>query len=138
LFKREHFIRQPGEPTHSQFEFSQQWKEQRLQFRMNAEGKEGKIAKISLQVDDYYEFSLPVELLAGESLVTEGKRQVQVYDAKGNHRQTLTLDRDLPVMVPGKHKITVDCQFSGDEKPILYFQVSGLSKEETVTSALNR
>jgi hypothetical protein len=138
LFKREQFIRQPGEPTHSLFEFSQQWKEQPLQFRMNAEGKEGKIGKISLQVDDYYEFSLPVELLAGESLVTEGKRQVQVYDAKGNHRQTLTLDRDLPVMVPGKHKITVDCQFSEDEKPVLYFQVSGLSKEETVTSVQNR
>ncbi|KYP13748.1 hypothetical protein [Flavihumibacter sp. CACIAM 22H1] len=133
LFKREHFIRQPGEPTHSIFNLEQNWKEQLLQFRLNAEGKQGSVQKILIQVDDYYEFSLPVELAAGESLVSEGSREVLVYDAKGNHRQTIQLDKELPKLLPGKHKIILDCSFTGEEKPVVYFQVNGLSREETIT-----
>jgi hypothetical protein len=132
-FKREKFIRQPGEPTYSKFTYEQPWSEQPLQFQLNVTGSAGAVKQIKLQVDNYADIDLPVQLVAGESLVADGSQQVLVYDAAGRLRQTLALAKPMPRMAPGSHTITIDNQFEGVTPPMLEMACKGLISREKIS-----
>lgn len=132
-FKREKFIRQPGEPTYSKFTYEQPWGEQPLQFQLNVTGSAGAVKQIKLQVDNYADIDLPVQLAAGESLIADGSQQVLVYDATGRLRQTLTLAKPLPRMTQGNHTITIDNQFEGTTPPVFEMNCKGLISKEKIS-----
>lgn len=132
LFTREKFERQPGEPTHTTWNLQYQWKEQPLQFRMNINGKAGSVKNISMQIDNYKELIFPVELNAGESLVSDGTEIVRLYNQDGKPKGTFKLQTKPPVISPGSHQIQINSDFTGDESPKIEVQFKGLDKSEAI------
>ena len=137
VFIREKFDRQPGEPVHTSWNFQQPWKEQPLQFRLNVTGNEGAVNNIKIQVDSYAEITLPIELLAGESLVCDGTDLIRIYDKNGKPKGKYLLKSAAPVLAPGSHNIISDCSFKGEVPPKIEVQFKGLAKMELVQSHLN-
>ncbi|MBK5279182.1 MAG: hypothetical protein JJE09_10000 [Bacteroidia bacterium] len=132
IFVREKFERQPGEPTHTKWTYQQKWKEQVMQFRLNAIGKEGLAKNIKLQIDNYTELNIPIALKPGESIVCDGTEIVRLYDENGKPKGKYTMPSLAPTISPGTHTIIADCSFEGDEPPKLEIQFKGLNQLETI------
>ncbi|TKK65119.1 hypothetical protein FC093_20855 [Ilyomonas limi] len=132
VFVREKFERQPGEPTHTIWNFKQQWSEQPLQFNLNVTGNEGAVGDITMQIDNYAEINLPQELQAGESVVCDGTEILRLYDKDGKPKGQYKMSSPPPVVSPGTHSITIDCSFTGEKPPKIEVQFKGLDKMETV------
>ncbi|MDB5276493.1 MAG: hypothetical protein JWR61_1448 [Ferruginibacter sp.] len=131
VFVREKFIRQPGEPTCTTWNYQQQWKEQTLQFRLTVKGKEGSVSNIKMQLDNYAEIKIPLELSTGETAVCDGTTSLKIYDAKGKLKATQQLPGLPPVLANGSHRVVVDCTFGGEEPPTLAMQFKGKMVTET-------
>jgi hypothetical protein len=131
VFIREKFIRQPGEPTYITWNYQQEWKEQALRFRLAVKGKEGSVSNIKIQLDNYAEIKLPVELNAGESVVCDGTGLLKIYDSKGKLKDTHQLATVPPVVTNGSHNIIIDCSFGGEEPPKIEMQFKGKMATET-------
>jgi hypothetical protein len=136
VFIREKFDRQPGEPVHTSWNFQQGWKEQPLQFRLNVTGTEGAVNNIKIQVDSYAEIILPIELLAGESLVCDGTDLIRMYDKNGKPKGKYLMKSAPPLLAPGSHNIISDCSFKGEEPPKIEVQFKGMDKMEIIQSQL--
>lgn len=134
LFTREKIERQPGEPVYTTWKFEQLWESQPLQFRISVNGKEGSVNNIKLQVDQYAEINIPLEMKAGETLSCEGGQTIFIYDVNGKLRQQYNLSKPIPVTGTGSHIILGDCSFSGDQPPTLSIQFKGLGKAESIQS----
>jgi hypothetical protein len=134
VFVRQQFERQPGEPTHTTWNFEQPWKEQPLQFQLNVTGTAGKVSNIKIQVDNYKEINLPVELSAGESLVCDGTKEIRIYNKNGRPKAKHTLTDSPPLMSKGSHTIIADCDFTGDEPPKIEVRFKGMDNVEAVGS----
>ena len=132
VFTREKFERQPGEPTHTTWNLKYQWKEQPLQFRMQITGEKGSVKNIKMQIDNYMELLFPVELAAGESLVSDGTETIRYYDKNGKPKGSFKLQNKLPTVSAGAHKILIDSDFSGEENPKIEVQFKGLSSSEDI------
>ncbi len=132
VFVREQFERQPGEPTHTIWTFQQDWKEQLLQFQLNVSGKEGTVNNVKLQIDNYAEVSLPIELRSGESIVCDGTEIIRIYDQNGKPKNKFKMPALPPVVSAGKHTIIIDCSFSREEPAKIEMQFKGLNKMELV------
>jgi hypothetical protein len=132
VFIREKFERQPGEPTHTNWDLQYQWKEQPLQFRMQITGEKGSVKNIKMQIDNYMELLFPVELAAGESLVCDGTETIRYYDKNGKPKGSFKLQNKLPTVSAGAHKILIDSDFSGEETPKIEVQFKGLSSSEDI------
>ena len=132
VFTREKFERQPGEPTHTTWNLQYPWKEQPLQFRMQITGEKGSVKNIKMQIDNYVELLFPVELAAGESLVSDGTETIRFYDKNGKPKGSFKLQNKLPTVSAGAHKILIDSDFAGDETPKIEVQFKGLSSSEDI------
>lgn len=132
VFTREKFERQPGEPTHTTWTYQQESKEQPLQFRLNVSGKSGSISNIKMQVDNYAEIILAIELKAGESIVCDGTENLRIYNENGKPKGSYRLSNLPPVTSPATHTIIFDCSFNDGESPKVEMQFRGLGKMEMV------
>ncbi len=132
VFTREKFERQPGEPTHTTWNLQYQWKEQPLQFRIQITGEKGSVNNIKMQIDNYMELLFPVELAAGESLVSDGTETIRFYDKNGKPKGSFKLQNKLPTVSAGAHKILIDSDFIGEENPKIEVQFKGLSNSEDI------
>jgi len=132
LFIREQFERQPGEPTHTTWNFQQEWKEQLLQFQLNVTGKEGAVNNIKLQIDNYAEINLPIELQTGESIVCDGSKTIRMYDKNGKSKTNFNLPELPPVLSSANHTIIIDCTFKGTVPPKIEMQFKGLDNLEMI------
>ena len=132
VFIREKFERQPGEPTHTTWTYKQESKEQPLQFRLNLSGKSGSISNIKMQVDNYTEINLPIELKAGESIVCDGTEDLRLYNENGKPKGSYRLTNPPPVTSPATHTIIFDCTFNDGESPKVEVQFRALGKMEMV------
>ena len=126
LLTRERVERQPGEPTASSWQVTQDWDAQLLQFRLTVPGTKGSARTFRLQVDRMPVIQLPVVLAAGESLVCKGSVACQVTSAAGAVTATITLPGALPITSPGTHTITLDSERGGDDAPRVELQLRGL------------
>jgi hypothetical protein len=125
--------KQPGEPTYSTWNFMQQWDTQPLSFKIYSKGKKGFIKNIKMQLDNYADINLPVELNAGEYLTADGSNQILLFDTKGKQKGSYTLPAALPTISSGNHTIIFDASFSDDEPPVVEMQLKGFIKKVAVT-----
>ncbi|MBZ5855554.1 hypothetical protein [Flavihumibacter profundi] len=132
LLVREKFERQPGEPTHTVWTYIQQAKEQPLQYRLNLIGKSGGIRNLKMQIDNYTEINLPIELVAGESIVCDGTQELRLFDANGKPKGTYHMANMPPMTSPARHSIIFDCGFMEGESPKLEMQFRYLDKTDLV------
>jgi hypothetical protein len=124
---------QPGQPTHSTWAIDFPWTAQPLQFRLEVTGTTGTVSNASLNLDNYLDLHLPVELQAGESLVCDGTNIVRVYDAKGKPKHTLPLEQKPPTMQQGGHQLLMDADFSSDADLKIHLQIKGLSQSTDIS-----
>ena len=75
------------------------------------------MSRLIFEVDASAQVEFPVELQAGESLVSDGTATARVYDAKGRQKGTITAQGTVPRLATGAHTIAFDCRFSGDPAP---------------------
>ncbi len=132
VFTREKFERQPGEPTHTTWNLQYNWKEQPLQFRMQITGEKGSVKNIKMQIDNYKELLFPIELAAGESLVSDGTETIRLYDKNGKPKGSFKLQTMPPVVSSGAYVILMDSDFTGDDNPKIEVQFKGLSGSEEI------
>ncbi|MCO5946553.1 hypothetical protein [Mucilaginibacter flavidus] len=132
VFVREKFERQPGEPTTTTWTYIQEYKEQPLQFRIKAAGKSGIVSNIKLQLDNYAEINVAVELKANESIVCDGTEYLQLYNERGKLKGTYKMSSLPPFVSSGAHTIIIDNSFGGEEPPKIEMQFKGLNKKEAV------
>ncbi len=130
VFVREKLVRQPGEPTHTTWNYSQAWKEQALQFRIHVNGKEGTISNIKMQIDNYAEINLPLLLNAGETVICDGRASINIYDKNGRWRDLFKLTSEPLILSTGNHTIIMDCSFGGEEPPKIEIQLKGILSTE--------
>jgi hypothetical protein len=104
---------QPGEPTHSSWNFINPDDTQPLQFTIEVTGQGGGIVNPVLTLDQFAELTLPVSLQAGERLVMDGST-IRIYDAKGKQRASLDLG-NVPMLAKGNHTMKFKTKYSDDE-----------------------
>lgn len=127
---------QPGQPTHSTWDVDFPWTAQPLQFRIEVEGTAGTVSNLRLNLDNYLDINLLLELQAGESLVCDGTHIIRVYDAKGRPKHTLTLEQNPPKMQQGKHQMFMDADFISDSDLKIRFKMKGLAQSTVVSSEM--
>nr|WP_299381093.1 hypothetical protein [Allomuricauda sp.] len=108
-------VLQPGEPTDSEWNFRNDSKEQKLQFRMTVSGEDGKIGDVELEFDRSYTFNLPKEIKAGFSIVCDGSNILRIYDQKGRFTETFDMGSTPPVLRKGGHYFRTNCKFIGND-----------------------
>lgn len=134
LFIRERIERQPGEPVYTTWKFDQPWSTQPLQFRLSVDGNVGAINNFTLQIDQYTEISIPLEIKAGESVSCEGGSTIFIYDVNGKLKQQYILSKPVPVLGTGLHTILGNCNFLGEDSPKISIQFKGMDRVENIQS----
>lgn len=130
-FEHERKNLQPGEPTFSQWEFTNKEAEQLLNFNLTFVGKEGTIRNPWIEIDGYFKLELPGEYEAGNSIVCDGVN-IKLYNKKGGFVKDLVLKQSIPVIKTGKHTIKFDCQFPEEKEITNRFIVKTMGSAEII------
>lgn len=135
-FEHQKKVLQPGEPTDSEWTFSNRREEQPLKFRITIKSSvkksEGFITKPVLVYDNSFEFDLPEKMMVGASVVCDGSRELRVYDAKGRFLETYEMAKKPPVLRKGSHNFRFDCTFSGNDDMRVNLIVKQEAEKETI------
>ncbi len=131
-FEHERKNLQPGEPTFSQWEFTNKDAEQPLNFNLTFVGKEGSISNPWIEMDGYLKLELPGEYEAGNSIVCDGV-SIKLYNKKGGYVKDIILKQSIPMIKPGNHILKFDCRFQEENKIINRFIVKTKSSAEIIS-----
>ncbi|MEM9144506.1 MAG: hypothetical protein AAGA86_16075, partial [Bacteroidota bacterium] len=111
-------VLQPGEPTDSDWSFSNRGEEQPLQFRLTIKGPkkkgEGYISGPNLLFNNSFAFDLPDKMEQGASVVCNGTRHLRIYDARGRFLKTFDMGKAPPPLRKGTHNFRFNCEFPND------------------------
>jgi hypothetical protein len=120
-FKFEHLkkILQPGEPTHSDWEFENNYDSQPLHLHLLITGDEALVENIEIEVDKFFKVNIPASLKKGQSVVWDGSNQVKLYNEKGQIIKGIAIDNSLPLLKEGKHSIRIDAAFAGSDETLI-------------------
>ncbi len=114
-FVYEKIEKQPGEPTSSTFEVDIISFPQKLGFSIEITGNSGTVKNFNIQIDHYTDLAIPTELKAGETLICDGSGIIRIYDEQGKLKSSLDFTDKIPTLDPGRHQLTLDADFAGDE-----------------------
>ncbi|HMP32533.1 MAG TPA: hypothetical protein PKD85_23195, partial [Saprospiraceae bacterium] len=112
-FEHQQKVLQPGEPTFSQWEFTNEEDAQDLNFALTMMGKEGKVINPWIELDGYFLVELKGEYDAGTSIVCDGK-SAKLYNKKGEYVKEVTLNQNIPMLKKGKHSVKFNCKMSDE------------------------
>jgi hypothetical protein len=112
-FKHKKLIRQPGEPTHAQFIFEHAT--DATPFHFNLSARNGDLKKITMEIDNFKSFDIPVDLKKGQTLKYAGGTKAQLFDVNWNKIKDVMLELNGVEVGKGGHTIVFDCEFSDDE-----------------------
>ncbi len=135
-FEHQKKVLQPGEPTDSEWAFSNRSDEQPLKFRLtiksDTKNSEGFITNPDLLYDNSFQFKLPEKMQAGASVVCDGTQNLRIYDFKGRFIETFDMGRKPPVLRKGPHSFRFDCSFSGEDELKINLIVKQEGEEEEI------
>jgi len=86
-------------------------------------------------IDNYKELLFPVELAAGESLVSDGTELIRLYDKNGKPKSSFKLQTSPPKVSSGSHIILIDSEYPEDDSPKIEVQFKGLDKMEEIEAS---
>jgi hypothetical protein len=109
--------RQPGEPTGAEWDWTNPDPGQPLQFKLRVAGGGGSITNATFELDRAATCTLPLEVLAGQTLLVESDGIARIYDAKGNPVKAVPLAPKPPSVQGGANHIRFDCEFLGAVPP---------------------
>ena len=123
---------QPGQPLYSTFDIDNAGEEQPLQFTLTANRSD--VNNITLEIDSYKEYTLPVTLLEGQKIKYSAGDHLVVYDAFWQKVSEHTVDPDALSVDKGTHTVTVSCDFTGnDDASNLKVELRTITDQEKVT-----
>ena len=134
-FVYEAYVRQPGEPTAVQWEWTNPGEEQPFQFRLDVEGEEGAFQKVAFEFDNYMRVEIPAEVKAGCRLVYDGSQTARIYDEKGRQAEAVELADKAPAIQKGAHTVEISGEFSGEPAPRVLVRFKTRGEAEPVKSA---
>lgn len=111
-FVHENITLQPGQPNYTEWEFSNKFENQDLYFQLGADGEEGQIKNIQIDIDGHQTIELPVTLKAGYSCIYNGSDTFLVYDDKGRMKAQEKIDFAHLKLDKGSHTFRVSCDYS--------------------------
>ncbi len=120
-FKHIKKVRQPGEPLFSTFTFDNPASEQVMNFILTA--VDGNIDDIRMEIDNYKEISLPVQLKAGETIKYSGGDKAAIYNKNWRKLKEINMNTTALILSAGEHSIKYDCSFSGDLEPYTKLEI---------------
>ena len=125
--------RQPGEPTHSGFEFSNPYHEQPLAYTLKlvSDYYQDSVSDMYLELDVTQTIHLPVSLKAGQVLKIYGDGRAIHFNERWNIINELEIP-DLKI-APGDHTIEFDCKFNAGEKAEVRLEFRCSGKPDTIT-----
>jgi hypothetical protein len=133
-FEHHRKVLQPGEPTHSRWEFDNKGEAQKMQLQLLIGGDDAAEAEgIELEVDNFFRIKVPVTLKKGQTLVWDSSNEMMLYNDKGRFIQKVTIDKALPELKSGRHTITVDAASMKGSEPVIKGTVKLAGKVETIT-----
>jgi len=109
-------IRQPGEPMSTTMEFENPGKTQTLNFIITA--KKGTVINPELEIGGNRLLTIPIKLNEGEHLKFDGAF-ARVYSLQWKLLKSISLDKEVLSLSPGKHNIEASCSFSSIEGEML-------------------
>lgn len=110
-FEHQKMIRQPGEPTQSEWTFENASGPQPLYLRLWVTGEGAPVEDLELEVDRFFKLTVPRTLKNGQSLVWDGSDGPILYGDKGQLVERVPLGQPLPLLQKGKHTIAIDAKF---------------------------
>jgi hypothetical protein len=127
---------QPGEPTASQWQYTQIGERQPLQLLLEVIGEQGQVQDISLELNSYLTFTIPVPLKAGQTLVCDGTSTLRVFGPDGRQVSKHTLDQLPPELAAGLHSVVVDATFEEGSDVSLSCRFKSLGPGQLVGSTI--
>lgn len=114
-FIHDNIVLQPGQPNYSEWRFTSQRYDQPLYIQLGADGEQGEISNIVLELDGFKTMHLGIDLKAGYSCLYKGGESILVYNAKGQFVKKVMTDFGKVNFDQGKHTIRVSCDYSNSE-----------------------
>ena len=114
-FVHENIMLQPGQPNFTEWEFTNKFESQELYFQLGAEGEEGEIENIKIDIDGHQTIELPVTMKAGYSSIYNGSDTFLVYDEKGRLKAQEKIDFAHLKLDKGMHTFRVSCDYSEED-----------------------
>lgn len=124
-------VLQPGQPTYSEWTFENSDAEQLLVFTLTLVGEEGTVTNPEIELDGYFKLEIPGTFEAGSSVVCDGKT-LKLYNSKGNFKNEIPLQQNIPSLKSGKHTVKFDCEFSEDSELTSRFIIKTRSNPEII------
>ncbi len=115
-------IRQPGEPVWSTFNFNNIHKAQPLQFILTTTNN-ASASNLFIEIDDFKRIDLDISIAPNQNLKYTGGTEIVLYDKSWNKLKSIKIDGSKLMLSKGKHKIKVDCKFSGSENASLKLEL---------------
>jgi len=132
-FEHRRKVRQPGEPTGSEWAFENAFDPQRPQLHLLVAGDDAAVEAIGIEVDRFFKVVVPVGMKKGQSLVWDGSDQAVLYSDKGRLIERIALGRSLPPLQKGTHALTIEARFTSGADPVLHGTVRLKTNTEAVT-----
>jgi len=133
-FKHEKKTRQPGEPLSSTFSFKNPAENQSFQFILTATG--GSVQHIKIELDNFKEISIPIQLNAGETIKYSGKEKAVIYDKNWKKLRELNMDSSLLMVSKGDHSLLFDCSFGKGDNSIVKLELRLVGPDEKVKTEI--
>jgi hypothetical protein len=138
VFEHQARVLQPGQPTSSEWSFENRVGKQPAQVILLAAGESGAISNPVIELDNSFRVEIPVTLEAGQSLVIDSLTTAVLYNQKGKFIKSVTLEKGLPPLSQGSHRILFDCLFSENTDIGVRIKIKLLEKVEEVRGGPDR
>ena len=111
---------QPGEPTHSKWEFTNSWETQPLYLQLLVTGDDAAVVNnIEVEIDNFLKVTIPASVKKGQTILWDTSKQMKLYTDKGQLIRTIDISQTLPELKNGKHVITIDAGTMDGEEPVI-------------------
>ncbi|WP_242155816.1 hypothetical protein [Aestuariivivens sediminis] len=124
--------KQPGEPLHSSFNFDNPFKKQPLQFTIKL-SESTSCRNIIMELDNYKKMVLPIPLSPNQIVRYEGGDKLILFDQHWNKINTVALEVSGLEISKGKHTLTIDCEFLGNDTSEMNIELKTLGKPKVLS-----
>lgn len=124
-------ILQPGEPLFSTFKFSNPTENEEVHFIIKAVKSD--LRNITFEIDNFKKIELPVTLKKDEILKYTGGDKAIVYKLNWEKVGEINLNKSDWKFKKGKHQLTFDCNFNGDNESQAKLEIRLFGNKEKLT-----
>ncbi|MFZ9661395.1 MAG: hypothetical protein ACO29O_05900 [Chitinophagaceae bacterium] len=93
------------------------------------------IKSITIKIDQNQSIVIHTDLLAGQSLISEGGNTVIKYDTNGKILERIKLDKNIPNIKKGNCKIITQLECEDNGKPHIELQLKGIGEIKMVSGS---